>query len=366
MKKQLAPKFFQCWMRAAARTGGSVIAALTLLASALLAGAQSATVTGYNGTQNFVTAAGQDPSEPLACGAAGGSSYWFTYQPPVNGIATFTTSGSTFDTVLAIYMDNGQNLGYSSLVSITCDDDCSTGLVTSCVSWLASSKTNYYVQLQGKNGATGTAYLNYSLNALPNITAPTNTTILENTNTIALPFKVWDRETVASSLSLSATSTNTTLLPVTNIVFGGSSSNRTITLKPVKYKYGTSLITLTTTDGGGASSSTNFLLTVNLVNYPPVTTNDVVTRLPGQGITIARAFPVRNDWDPNGKALTVSAVAAKSKNGVAITLNTTNILYAASSLTNQDYFTYTASDGTLTASGTNYVNVGTNGVSVVY
>ena len=96
-----------------------------------------------------------------------------------------------------------------------------------------------------------------------------------------------------------------------------------------------------------------------------MTTNDYVTRLPGKSITIARTFPARNDWDPNGKALTVSAVAATSKGGVAITLNSTNIIYSASSITNQDYFTYTVSDGTLTATGTNFVNVATNGVLVV-
>lgn len=351
-------------IRLAVQSGGSLFAALVILASPLRAGA-SPTVTGYNGTQTFVTAVGKDPSEPNACGVVGGSSYWFSYQPPVDGVASFNTSGSTYDTVLGIYMDNGQNLGYSSLVSVTCNDDCSTSVKTSCVTWNAFAKTNYYIMLDGKSAATGTAYLNYSLNSLPNITAPANTTINENTNTAALAFKMWDRETAAASLTLSAASSNLTLLPATNIVFGGSGSNRTVTLKPVKYTYGTSLITLTATDAGGASRSTNFLFTVSMVNYPPVATNDVVTRQPGKGITIARTFPARNDWDPNGKALTVSAVAATSKGGVAITLNTTNIIFAASAATNQDYFTYTVSNGSLTATGTNYVNVSTNGVLIV-
>ena len=66
------------------------------------------------------------------------------------------------------------------------------------------------------------------------------------------------------------------------------------------------------------------------------------------------------------QALSVSAVAATSKNGVAISLNSTNIIYAASTATNSDQFTYTVSDGSLTATGTNFVNVSTNGVLVVY
>jgi hypothetical protein len=362
MNKQIEPP---ASLRRVAFPGASLFAALVLLASASPAGAQSATVTGYNGTQTFVTAAGKDPAEPNACGVVGGASYWFTYQPPVDGLVSFDTGGSTYDTALGIFVDNGQNLGYSSLVSVTCNDDCSTGVKTSCVNWFASAKTNYFIMLDGKNAATGTAYLNYNLNALPNITAPTNTTIKEDTNTSALPFKMWDRETAASSLILSAVSSNLTLLPATNIVFGGSGSNRTVTLKPFKYKSGTSLITLTTTDAGGASRSTNFLFTVTFVNHAPVATNDTVTRQPGKAITIARTFPARNDWDPDGQALTVSAVAATSKNGVAITLNSTNIIFAASAATNQDWFTYTVSDGSLTAAGTNYVNVSTNGVLAV-
>jgi hypothetical protein len=66
------------------------------------------------------------------------------------------------------------------------------------------------------------------------------------------------------------------------------------------------------------------------------------------------------------QALSVSAVAATSKNGVAISLNSTNIIYAASTATNSDQFTYTVNDGSLTATGTNFVNVSTNGVLVVY
>src|SRR5438876_4728304 len=90
--------------------------------------ARAATVTGYNGTQTFVTAPGKDPSEPNACGVVGGASYWFTYQPATNGIASFNTTGSSFDTLLGIYVDNGQNCGYSCLLPVTCNNNCSNGV----------------------------------------------------------------------------------------------------------------------------------------------------------------------------------------------------------------------------------------------
>ena len=125
------------------------------------------------------------------------------------------------------------------------------------------------------------------------------------------------------------------------------------------------IFTVSVSDPAGNIAVTNFLLTVTFVNHAPATVADTVTRKPGQAITIARTFPARNDTDLDGQTLTVSAVAATSKNGVGITLNTTNIIYAASASTNADQFTYTVSDGSLTATGTNYVNVSTNGVLTV-
>lgn len=102
------------------------------------------------------------------------------------------------------------------------------------------------------------------------------------------------------------------------------------------------------------------------VNDAPKPVADTVTRQPGKSITIARTFPARNDTDVDSTNLTVTAVASKSIGGVAITLNATNIIFAASTATTSDKFTYTVSDGLLTATGTNIVNVATNGVLVVY
>jgi hypothetical protein len=96
-----------------------------------------------------------------------------------------------------------------------------------------------------------------------------------------------------------------------------------------------------------------------------VAVTNTVTRQPSKSITIARTFPARNDIEYDGDPLTVTAAAAKSNGGVAITLNTTNIIFAASTSTNSDWFTYTVSDGKLTAIGTNIVKVATNGVVIV-
>ncbi len=70
-----------------------------------------------------------------------------------------------------------------------------------------------------------------------------------------------DAETAAASLVVSASSSNTTLVPNSSIALGGSGANRTIVLTPANGQSGTTTITLNVSDGT-VSTSTTFLLTV--------------------------------------------------------------------------------------------------------
>ena len=60
---------------------------------------------------------------------------------------------------------------------------------------------------------------------------------------------VADVETAAGSLTLSATSSNRTLVPNANISFSGSAQMRTMTVRPAEGKSGTANITITLSDG---------------------------------------------------------------------------------------------------------------------
>ncbi len=122
---------------------------------------------GYSGSQVFKTSPGKDPGEPNACGVVGGASYWLAYTAPASGVLTMNTDGSNFDTVLAVYVDNGSNQGYSSLVSVACDNNSGADRIDSRVAFNVSANRTYYVQIDGVNGATGTVYLNYNLNRAP-------------------------------------------------------------------------------------------------------------------------------------------------------------------------------------------------------
>ncbi len=107
------------------------------------------------------------------------------------------------------------------------------------------------------------------VNSAPTLSDIADRAVNEGAGTGAIPFSVGDPETAAGSLSLSATSSNTTLVSLTNIVFGGSGSNRTVAVTPAAGRSGTATVAIAVSDGS-ITSSTSFALTVNAVNDAPV------------------------------------------------------------------------------------------------
>lgn len=109
-------------------------------------------------------------------------------------------------------------------------------------------------------------------NGVPTIgSIPANTITLPMTSSAALPFQVSDPE--GSALTLTATSSNPGLVPVSGISFGGSGGNRTVTVTPTAGGTGNSVITITVTDAVGGSSSTSFLFTVDPAIILPTRTS---------------------------------------------------------------------------------------------
>ncbi|MEK7676755.1 MAG: choice-of-anchor D domain-containing protein, partial [Verrucomicrobiota bacterium] len=103
----------------------------------------------------------------------------------------------------------------------------------------------------------------------PTITDIANQTINEDSNTGALAFTIADAETAAASLTLTKSSSNQTLVPDANIVFGGSGASRNVTVTPAANQSGSATVTVTVTDGDGLTAIDTFTLTVNSVNDAP-------------------------------------------------------------------------------------------------
>ncbi len=107
-----------------------------------------------------------------------------------------------------------------------------------------------------------------AVNTAPTITSIGNRTINEDGSTGAIGFTVADGETSAGSLTVTASSGNTSLVPNGNILLGGSGANRTITATPLANTFGNAQITVSVSDGQ-LSASRQFTLTVNSVNDAP-------------------------------------------------------------------------------------------------
>ena len=68
------------------------------------------------------------------------------------------------------------------------------------------------------------------------------------------------------SLVVSASSSDTSLIPLEGITFGGGSCSRTMTITPSEASTGTASVSVTVADAAGLSTTRTFRVTVNAVN----------------------------------------------------------------------------------------------------
>src|SRR6266498_2100239 len=211
--------------------------------------------------------------------------------------------------------------------------------------------------------------INYTVpgtNTAPTITSISNRTVNEDTSSGAISFTVGDAETAAGSLIVSGSSSNPTLVPNGNIVFGGSGASRTVTVTPAANQNGTATITVTVSDGQ-ASAGTSFVLTVNAVNDAPTISSIANQTINEDAATAAIAFTV-GDLETAAGSLTVSGSSSNPTlvpNGNIVfggsgTSRTVTVTPAAGQ-TGTATLTVTVSDGALTASDTFVLMVNPSG-----
>ena len=113
-------------------------------------------------TGNNQFASKQD-SEPDHAGNSGGSSVWFEWEAPTDGVYTFDTFGSDFDTLLAIY--SGSDIE-SIIEVVSCDD--SDHPETNCqISIQASAGQTFKIAIDGKDGEFGDFTINWNYSPIP-------------------------------------------------------------------------------------------------------------------------------------------------------------------------------------------------------
>jgi VCBS repeat-containing protein len=129
-----------------------------------------------------------------------------------------------------------------------------------------------------------------SVNDAPAMSDIGPVTIDANGSTGALAFTITDDD--LDSVIVSGASSNPSLVPHANIVFGGAGALRTVTVTPAPNQGGTATITVTVTDGGGSTASDSFVVTVNT----PYTFKNVQNAPPPPGSTFKAGSTIPMKW----------------------------------------------------------------------
>ena len=159
-----------------------------------------------------------------------------------------------------------------------------------------------------------------TVNTPPTISTVVNQNLTVNSATAALAFTVGDTETAAASLTVTAASSNTTLVPNANIVLGGSGTNRTVSVTPATNLTGTATITLTVSDGAltGVSS---FTVTVAAASgIPKVISINVGGFDATHDVTGSLGAVAATNWNNLTAVANPSGSSLKDASGVATTL----------------------------------------------
>jgi hypothetical protein len=104
------------------------------------------------------TAATFESLEPRHPDGDGGHSVWLEWTAPSNGVATFSTRGSSFDTLLAVYT----GITLTNLTLVTADDD-GGGYFTSSATFPVTVGVTYIIAIDGFSGLSGNVVLSWNL-----------------------------------------------------------------------------------------------------------------------------------------------------------------------------------------------------------
>jgi hypothetical protein len=97
--------------------------------------------------------------EPSHAGSAPAKSVWWFWTAPSTGTCTLSTSGSAFDTLVAVY----QGTSVGALSAVASNDNSASGVTTSSVSFPVTLGSVYRIAVDGKSGASGSITLRGSV-----------------------------------------------------------------------------------------------------------------------------------------------------------------------------------------------------------
>ena len=213
----------------------------------------------------------------------------------------------------------------------------------------------------GKNGSSAGfgLLLDYirltPIDCAPTISRLADRVIAQNTSTGPIPVSVDDDFTHAGSLLVTASSSDSTLVPPGNLALGGSGVNRTLNVIPAANQLGNTMITVGVSDGT-RTNSTSFSLNVVVPGARPAI-SAVAGRTIAEGSATGPIPFVVSDTDTPAAALVVTAISSNpalvSLTNIVLSGNDSNRFVTVSPTPNQNgtaTITLTVSDGLLSSS----------------
>lgn len=97
----------------------------------------------------------------------------------------------------------------------------------------------------------------------PTIVGLANQTLPQDTSTPVLTFQVGDADSGVNAVTVTATSSDPTIVPAAGIVLGGSGANRTLQITPAPEAFGNATITIRAVDPDGLFAQQMIGVTVN-------------------------------------------------------------------------------------------------------
>ncbi len=170
----------------------------------------------------------------------------------------------------------------------------------------------------------------------------------------AIPFTVTDEEDDDENVTVTASSSNPSLISNSDIVIehpeGGEASDRTILITSQKDQNGEAIITLIATDNDGEYTTTTFTVTVNPVNDDPVGVKDVyddVVEDTPKVLDVLENDDVDSGTNPTIESLTITGIPRQPLHGEAqIAGDGKTVTYTpARDYNGSDNFSYSMQDG---------------------
>jgi hypothetical protein len=184
-----------------------------------------------------------------------------------------------------------------------------TGAMSANISGLSLGTLYYYrAYATNSNGTTYSTEDTFSIqinvgggtpNIAPTISSIANQNLCFDDTMSPLAFTISDTDNSLSTLQVSATSSNTALIPNNNIHIAVSGGNGTISLSGVSGQSGISTITLVVTDSVGDTDTTTFDVSINDTVKPNAIAKDITVELDNNGVATITAQMIDNGSNDN-------------------------------------------------------------------